>query len=170
MLMMKRARVLWVSLAVIIIIYAAVQTLYTLGYRLSYQYSPSMPEGWYFIAPNKDYNVGDDVLFEPSSYWQSYIYHHGWSPSKKTLLLKQIVAQSGDYVCIKQKSLYINQNFRGKLFSQDSQGQDLPRYEICRALVKDEYFVLGVSADNSFDSRYYGIIYRKQIIGKAAKL
>lgn len=166
----QKYRILFIGIESIFFVYLFVAIAMAQGYRVTYQISPSMPEGWYFVAPKSIYTVGDDILFKPTDHWQKYIFDRGWAPSDKTLLLKNISAENGDSVCIKNGYLYINHQKRGKIYRYDSQGRVMPSYTICRLLNENEYFVLGVSADNSFDSRYYGIIYRDQILGKATKL
>ena len=51
----------------------------------------------------------------------------------------------------------------------DRKGRPMPRWNECRVLVRDEFFLLLKPAD-SFDSRYFGPVPRAQIIGRLAPL
>ena len=84
--------------------------------------------------------------------------------------IKRLVGLPGETVEIKNGSIYINgQPLVGPVFNQryyynrgdlGSEGQKI-------SIPKDSYFVLGDNSASSKDSRYWGFVPRKYIIGKA---
>ena len=87
----------------------------------------------------------------------------------KGVLVKRIVAVSGDTVCIKDNKLYVNDRI------SEITSADRIKYagtaEKNILLGDGEYFVLGDNYDESVDSRYeeVGIVQEDNIIGKIIK-
>ena len=80
-------------------------------------------------------------------------------------LLKIVYAKEGDYVECKKNEVLINEKTY-QVQHSDSQNRVLPICNIKRTLVKDEYFVM-TEKFNSFDSRYFGIVNKEEIMSKA---
>lgn len=80
-------------------------------------------------------------------------------------LLKAVVAGPGDAVCTVGDVLQVNGLRLAKIASTDSEGRVLPRWRGCRSLASDELFVFSDRIPNSFDSRYYGPISRRAVLG-----
>ena len=80
-------------------------------------------------------------------------------------LLKAVVAGPGDAVCTAGDVLQVNGVRLAKIASADSEGRVLPRWRGCRSLASDELFVFSDRIPNSFDSRYYGPISRRAVLG-----
>lgn len=100
-----------------------------------------------------------------------------WPGDGVTNYIKRCVAVEGDTVLIKDKVLYIN----GKVFSNPPHSKFAdhniqPRSDINNnsrdnwgplVVPKDCYFMMGDNRDNSFDSRYWGVVHKKFIMGEA---
>lgn len=80
-------------------------------------------------------------------------------------LLKIVYAKEGDYVECKKNEVLINEKIY-QVQHSDSQNRVLPICNIKRTLAKDEYFVM-TEKFNSFDSRYFGIVNKEEIMSKA---
>ena len=79
---------------------------------------------------------------------------------KHIYLLKRIVGVEGDVIKIKNDgTLYINEEKKGKILKIKGLTDNIKDTEY--ALKKDEYYVMGDTA-TSFDSRYLGIINKKE--------
>ena len=166
---MAKLSFLYKILAGLAIFYVVLLLLKLLHIGFVHQLTPSMPEGWYFTYPVSSYYRGDNVVFSPDKQTENYILARKWLP-KDIPLLKKIVGIPGDFLCIKQQNVYINGELLGKVYEMDDKGNALPVFSFCGKIAKDEYFMQGVANAHSFDSRYYGLVNKAQIMSKAVKL
>ncbi|WP_162896448.1 signal peptidase I [Cysteiniphilum halobium] len=166
---MARLSFLYKMLTILAVVYVLLWLLKTLHIGFIQQLTPSMPEGWYFTYPQLDYHKGDSVVFIPNQQTENYILARKWLP-KGIPLLKEIVGVAGDSLCIKNQNVYINGQWIGKVYKTDGQGNILPMFRFCGTIPKDSYFMQGVANPHSFDSRYYGLVNKAQIMSKAVKL
>lgn len=155
-------------------IYAIIYVVELFNIGFSYQQTKSMPEGIYLDTPVRDILRGDDIIFTPSMKIEALMIKRGYL-SKSTKLLKKVVASIGDIVCIENDRVFIsnikdNYRLNAPIYQTDTKGRNLPKVHLCRRLVKGEYFVMGISNDYSFDSRYFGVIKKSQILSKAELL
>lgn len=133
------------------------------------QPTPSMPEGYYLTYPAFALKNGDNVLFYPDAKTEALIVKRHWLPEHVTLL-KKIVGVPGDHLCIKDQKVYINGRLQALVWKHDEKGHPLPVFRYCGKIKQGDYFVEGVADPRSFDSRYYGLVSRQQIISKAVKI
>lgn len=80
-------------------------------------------------------------------------------------LLKAVAAGPGDMVCERDQELWINDAPRGAIAERDEAGRPLPHWAGCRRLGPSEFFALADRVPNSFDSRYFGPISGRSVIG-----
>jgi type IV secretory pathway protease TraF len=83
-----------------------------------------------------------------------------------TLLIKRVAARLGDIVCRHGPLVTINGRPIARARSADVMGRPLPRWIGCRRLNAALAFLLSTDPD-SFDSRYFGPVDRRQILGTA---
>ncbi|HEY0455134.1 MAG TPA: signal peptidase I [Verrucomicrobiae bacterium] len=122
-----------------------------------------------------------------------------FSPKDGTRLVKRVIAAPGDTVQMRNNILYLNGQrleydlagknpFDGEIYEdshpilahEKSDGQShwvmgLPSIRAIRTfepirIPEGKYFVMGDSRDNSFDSRYFGFVDRKQIVGRTSRV
>lgn len=120
-----------------------------------------------------------------------------FSPDDGTRLVKRVIGEPGDTIEMRENTLYLNGravryteiepeymeslSTRGKgnfiLAMEDLEGvshavMSVPWISAVRSfgpvtVPEDNYFVMGDNRDNSRDSRYFGFVERKVIVGKA---
>lgn len=127
------------------------------------------------VWDNNEPQRGDVMVFFP--------------PHKKQYFIKRVIGLPGDYIEIRDKTLYINgeempQTLVAELPPSDpvtrlttekigdvqhSVQQNLNRFEADTTIkVKENhYFMMGDNRDNSQDSRYWGQVPEQNIVGKA---
>jgi conjugative transfer signal peptidase TraF len=80
-------------------------------------------------------------------------------------ILKAVAARSGDSVCSRSGRLSINGRDVAAVAERDSRGARLPHWAGCCRLRPGELFVVSNRVPNSFDSRYFGPISTRSLIG-----
>jgi conjugative transfer signal peptidase TraF len=124
-------------------------------------FTPSEPRGLYIggVAPPA---VGRVVAFEAPAAAFPY--------AGRTPLLKAVAAGPGDLVCTTGGRLAINGRDRAPIAQVDRAGRPLPRWIGCRVLGAGELFVFSDRVPNSLDSRYFGPISTRQVLGVYSRL
>ena len=125
--------------------------------------SPSVAPGLYIrcaIEPA----VGRLVDFRIPAVARKYIEARTHQPGDDWYILKPVVAGPGDRVDTTCGVLRINDKIVATMPPiSDGSGNMLPRWTQSRALGRDEYFVFSDRISNSFDSRCYGPVTRREI-------
>ena len=84
-------------------------------------------------------------------------------------MVKRIAAILGDTVCRTKSIVTINGVVRAIALSHDSKGRALPVWQGCERLNNSQVFVL-TTPSASFDSRYFGVVPRANIIERIEPL
>lgn len=131
--------------------------------------SDSITTGIYRKTLFNNFSKGNYVMFLPEDKFQKYIGKISLNKrnGKKIILLKKIAASEGDEIEVNNFILYINGEEKGKLLKLKGLTEISPSYK--KILKKDEFFLLGETA-NSFDSRYFGTVQRKELISQVKLL
>ena len=156
-----RARSRWVA-AGLACAFAMLPTLF--GHRvIVVNTSPSVAPGLYIrsgLAPG----VGQVVDFRLPPAARAYVRVRTGRDGNDWYILKPIVAGPGDRVDTTGDQLVINGHAIASMPpSRDETGRPLPVWRGARVLGADEFFVFSSRIPNSFDSRCYGPITRRQI-------
>jgi conjugative transfer signal peptidase TraF len=125
--------------------------------------SPSVAPGLYIRSTAKP-AVGETVDFLIPSVARPYVRERTGQEGRAWYILKPIVAGPGDRVDTTGPSLVINGRIIAPMPTErDGAGRKLPVWRENRVLGPDEFFVFSSRIPNSFDSRCYGPILRKDI-------
>ncbi|WP_425250201.1 S26 family signal peptidase [Fusobacterium animalis] len=135
----------------------------------------SLPLGIYKLySIEDDIKIGDIVQFKPSKEILDFIYDREYLPRYATTLLKEVAADysNRDEIEIVNDGeisyLYVSGKNYGIILNTDSIGRKITplKIENLKPRNKDEYLLLS-SHTRSYDSRYFGLVNRKDILKKA---
>ncbi len=135
--------------------------------KLVYNGSASAPTGFYRVDQTPAQR-GDYVLIEPPEWLKNLIEERRYLPPGIPLI-KQIAATKGDLVCRWGSRIFINGILATNAKIKDKNGWQLPRWQGCHQLRDHQIFLLQPHPE-SFDSRYFGIVDRSRVVGRATRL
>ncbi len=117
------------------------------------------------FTDNVIFNLGDpkkgDVI----------VFRYPVDPDKD--FIKRVIATEGDTVAISNKVIYINGQKTEDKWGHYSDSIILPEFVNPRdnfgpfTVPKNSYFVMGDNRDRSLDSRYWGVVSREHLVGRA---
>ena len=91
-------------------------------------------------------------------------------PGHQDFAVKRIVAGPNDWVNMRGGNLYLNGKRLAEPYLSEGTRTTVPdKQEKWILLGPDQYYVLGDNRSNSEDSRYYGVVKRKNILGVLIK-
>jgi signal peptidase I len=86
-----------------------------------------------------------------------------WPVNPKRRFIKRLIGLPGDEVKIVEGQVYINDKPLEEDYTLERSYTDFPEVKV----PKGHYFMLGDNRNNSEDSRFWGFVPRKNILGKA---
>ncbi len=145
----------------------AIASAISLPKKLIYNASASAPIGFYWIDQER-VSRGDYVFVRLPERAQKLVQERRYLPPNIPLI-KRVVGVAGDKICRRGQEILINGVTVAVAQKSDSLGRELPKWQGCHILTKDAVFLLQ-DHPLSFDSRYFGPIDRRLIIGRATRL
>lgn len=126
--------------------------------------SPSVPTGLYWVAKGSP-RRGDLVVVRLPAAIAALAAARGYLP-RSAYLLKPVAAVGGDRVCRFAGHVFVRGKAAARASANDSLGRPLPVWLGCRMLRAGEVFLLAHDP-MSFDSRYFGSIQSRHVLGRA---
>ena len=123
-------------------------------------------KGIYFKKFFPEYKKNNLVLFELDKKYLKYLENFpNKNKLKKIYLIKRIVGVCGDKIENRNGGIFINGEKKGEIFkikglNENKNINKSIKTEESYVLKKDEFFVMG-DTPTSFDSRYFGILKKK---------
>jgi len=166
---MTRGGPLALSLSVVAVAVIGLSELTDLPPRIAYNPSPSAAQGFYLVRQTDALAAGDLVLVQVPDAFESMVVERRYI-GPNVPLLKRIVALSGDHVCHRGGAVFVNGRYVASALRSDSAGRPMPILRGCRRLDSHEFFALMEGVETSLDSRYFGPLDRKLVLGTAEPL
>lgn len=105
----------------------------------------------------------------PLNRWEVVVFHPPMSGEETSLYLKRVVGLPGEHIAYQNGLLYINGSIVEDSFSELTENFDLTEAFGYQVIPEDSYFVLGDNRGISEDSRRFGVVHKKNIVGIIAK-
>jgi len=131
--------------------------------------SASVPIGFYTVSPPRGLRVGDIAVVRlPDRIAAMLAARH--SLPRGVLLIKPVAALAGQIVCRDGLTVRIDGKAVGAALARDRLGRPLPVWQGCRRLTGRDVFLMNPTVPDSFDGRYFGVVPRTAVIGRATPL
>jgi conjugative transfer signal peptidase TraF len=134
--------------------------------RLLWNATASTPVGLYRVDPLPRLRHGVMVAIRPSPEIAKLAAERHYLPLGLPLI-KWVAGAPGDLVCRAGPSVSVNGKTVGVARPKDHLGRPLPQWQGCAWLGHDDVFVMNADVPDSFDGRYFGVLRRSSIIGRA---
>jgi signal peptidase I len=127
----------------------------------------SLPWRWYLLVPlrspfRQNIQPGDYILFLTDRRMLPY-----YRPGVR--FGKRVVGMPGDVLTVRGRDFFLNGRFIARAREKDSLGNPAPLFTYSGKIPQGCYFVLG-HHPKSFDSRYWGFVCKKSILGRLIPL
>ncbi|WP_414621907.1 signal peptidase I [Calothrix sp. CCY 0018] len=124
---------------------------------------PSLETGDRLVVEKVSYKFnspkfGDIVVFQPPPELQRRGY------SQDQAFIKRVIGTPGDTLKINDGKVYLNGNLLQENYIKEPPLQPFPLVEV----PQNQYFMMGDNRNDSNDSRYWGFLPKKNMIGKAS--
>lgn len=130
--------------------------------------SASAPLGLYRLGAAEPLAVGRWVAVTPPADLAETLAAREALP-KGALLIKRVAALAPSEVCRTGAIVRLDGARAAGAVAQDRRGRPLPRWAGCSRLRADEVFLLNPAPD-SFDSRYFGALPRRAVVGQVVRV
>lgn len=131
--------------------------------------SASAPIGLYRLDPTASPMPGDRVAWRPSPVWSRWMAERNYLPEGLPLL-KPLAATAPSVVCRQQDRILVDGRIVARARARDAAGRPLPRWSGCIALAPDAVFLLAPEVPDSLDSRYFGPVDRRDLLGRVVPI
>ena len=161
---MRGATLVATAVPVLALAFASLATLPT---KLIYNASKSAPTGFYWID-DRPAGRGDYVLVGVPDRIKEFVVERGYLPLDIPLI-KRVLGANGDVVCRRNREILIDGVTVAVARIRDGSGREMPAWRGCHVLHERRVFLIQDHPE-SFDSRYFGPVDRRLIIGRATRL
>jgi conjugative transfer signal peptidase TraF len=134
--------------------------------RLIWNMSESVPLGLYVVTTGAPIRRATVVAVAPPPTLARFMAERGYL-GHGAPMLKTVAALAPDKVCRRGVRISVNGAVIARAKKRDSKGRDLPVWRGCHRLLQSEIFLVNSGVADSMDGRYFGVLPRDAVIGKA---
>ena len=158
------ARLIAGAAAVVVCAAALMQVAAPPNLLVLYNPSKSAPVGWYRIDANGRINRGAMVAAFAPDEARQLAHERGYLPSHIPLI-KTVWAAGGEEICSEDGVVHAPNRPDIHALREDGSGREMPVWTGCIILQSDEVFLVSTDVQTSFDSRYFGPVSVKNVLG-----
>ncbi len=137
--------------------------------RLIWNASASVPIGLYAVHPARTLEVTELVVVYPPNDLARFLAERRYLP-EGVPMLKRVLALPGQTVCRDQRTITVDGIAMGEALERDTRGRPLPVWQGCQRIPDGQVFLMNWQSEDSFDGRYFGLLSRNTIVGRADPL
>jgi type IV secretory pathway protease TraF len=82
-------------------------------------------------------------------------------------MLKRVLALPGQTVCRSDRTITVDGIAMGDALERDTSDRPLPVWQGCKRISDGQVFLMNWQSEDSFDGRYFGLLSRATILGRA---
>lgn len=131
--------------------------------------SESVPIGLYALRPVERWFVTELVVLRPEPALAAFLDRAGYLPDGLPML-KRILALPGQTVCRNGLVITVDDVEVGAAQRRDSHGRSLPDWQGCTIIGNGQLFLMNWQSETSLDGRYFGLVAKSSVIGRAIPL
>lgn len=147
----------------------AVAAIVPVPVKLLWNASASTPLGLYDLTSSDGLKTGDLVAVRPPQSLADFMVRRGYI-GRGVPLLKPVAVLPGQQVCRVGRTVTVDGVRLGEAQDRDRRGRVLPVWQGCHRIAPDEIFLMNPSVRDSLDGRYFGLLPRAAVIGRATPL
>ena len=137
--------------------------------HLIWNASASVPIGLYAVHPAHKLIVTELVVVRPPDDLARFLAGRHYLP-EGVPMLKRVLALPGQTVCRNERTISVDGIAMGDALDRDSRGRPLPVWQGCRRIPDGQVFLMNWQSKDSLDGRYFGLLSRTTIVGRADPL
>jgi conjugative transfer signal peptidase TraF len=137
--------------------------------RLIWNVSESVPTGLYAVRDQSRLRSGVLAAVMPPEPLASWLVAGGYL-GRGAPLLKRVEALPGQRVCRFGARVTVDGELRAIARETDRTGRPLPYWSGCSVIANGQLFLLNAHHPSSLDGRYFGLLPRASVLGRAVPL
>ena len=161
--MMRHVCVLLIAFGVVSLVAPAVLKPHRM---IVWNASASVPVGLYLIETIDGRYVSELVAVVPPEPLATFLAAGNYLPHGVPML-KHVLALPGQTVCREGLVVTVDKVAVGMARERDGQGRALPVWQGCRVVPEDALFLMNSRSADSLDGRYFGLLPRSAVTGRA---
>lgn len=134
--------------------------------RLIWNASASVPIGLYAVHPAHKLEVTELVVVRPPDALAHFLADRRYLP-EGVPMLKRVLALPGQTICRIDRTITVDGIAMGDALDRDSRGRGLPVWQGCQHISDGQVFLMNWQSEDSLDGRYFGLLPRTAIVGRA---
>lgn len=134
--------------------------------RFVWNASASVPIGLYAVHPAHKLDVTELVVVRPPDALAHFLADRRYLP-EGVPMLKRVLALPGQTVCRSDRTITVDGIAMGDALDRDSRGRGLPVWQGCQHIPDGQVFLMNWQSEDSLDGRYFGLLPRTAIVGRA---
>jgi len=128
--------------------------------------SASVPIGLYAVHPVGKLDVTELVVVRPPHALAQFLAERRYLPNGVPML-KRVLAVPGQTVCRDDRTITVDGIAMGDALERDTSDRPLPVWQGCQRVADGQVFLMNWQSKDSFDGRYFGLLPRATIVGRA---